>query len=382
IRSGKDATIVWMGSQSGMDRRDFLCLGIGGLVGAGVQTATPAPVPRVNGGINVQPVRRFDLNAGFTPPLILPEVVDAQMRVLYELGFAHVRITISFDRFGPDFLAAIPYVRAGRALGMDVLGVISQFTGYDLVQAIRKPRTRDEVLETYVQIFGDDLPVASPEIPSLGKFSVQVLNEPTHFLGITPVSYVRDFLRPSYYHLKEDDPAVTIVSAAAIGSAAGVLQSRQMIEAGLELYCDRVAFHLYSTEFLAQIAELAETPVWVTESAVGGTRNHRAWMSSTFDRIRREVPRTERIYWFDLFDLGTDGLRLIDLVQRLDGSIEIVSESTAALDWLSLRVDEALAGAPPISYRELVPDITLYFPTEEDLRVLGATSFGPRYWRS
>src|SRR3990170_4766519 len=145
-----------MDSEFGMDRRHFLRLGVGVFVGASIQTV-PAPVPRVNGGINIQPVRRLEPDAGLTPPLIVPEVVDAQMRALYQLGFEHVRLTLSFDRFGPDFVAAIPYVRAARALGMDVLGVIGQFTGYDLVQAIADPATRDEVLETYLDIFDTDL---------------------------------------------------------------------------------------------------------------------------------------------------------------------------------------------------------------------------------
>ena len=371
-----------MGSDLSMDRRDFLRLGLGGFVAGRFQTAAPVPVPRVNGGINIQPLRRLDPDAGLTPPLILPEVVDAQMRALYELGFEHVRVTLSFDRFGPDFIAAIPYVRAARALGMDVLGVIGQFTGYDLVQAIADPATRDEVLETYLDIFDTDVLAASPAIHSSGRFAVQILNEPTHFLGITPVAYVRDFLRPAYYHLKEDDPGILIVSAAAIGSAAGLLQSREMIEGGLELYCDRVAFHLYSDEFLEEVDGLADKPVWVTESGSRGAASHREWMTSTFDRIRREVPRTERIFWFDLYDRGPDGFRLIDLEPRLDGTVEVVSESAAALDWLRSRVEAALAGVPPIPYRDLVPDITLYFPTEEDIRILGATSFGPSSWRS
>ncbi len=364
-----------MGSEL-VDRRDFLRLGLGGLVGGSLQTTAPAPVPRVNGGINIQPVRRLDPDGGLTPPLIVPEVVDAQMRALYELGFEHVRLTLSFDRFGPDFVAAIPYVRAARALGMDVLGVVGQFTGYDLAQAIANEATRDEVLETYLDIFDADVLVSSPAIASSGRFAVQILNEPTHFLGITPVAYVRDFLRPAYYHLKEDDPGITIVSAAAIGSAAGLRQSREMIAAGLELYCDRVAFHLYSTEFLSEVAELAEKPVWVTESGARGTARHREWMTSSFDRIRTEVPRTERIFWFDLYDSAPHGFRLIDLAPGLDGSVEVVSESAAALDWLHSRIAEALAGASPIPYRELVPDITLYFPTEEDFRILAATSFG------
>jgi hypothetical protein len=371
-----------MGSPGfGIDRRGFLRLGLGGIAGLGLPGAATVPVPRVNGGINLQPLRRLDSGAGFAPPLIRPELVDAQLKALYELGFEQVRITISFDRFGPDFVAAIPYVRAARALGMDVLGVISQFTGYDLVQALANPETRDEVLETYVRIFGDDLPVASPAIPALGAFAVQILNEPTHFLGIAPGAYVRDFLRPAYYHLKEDDPAISIVSAAPIGSAAGLLQTREMIEAGLELYCDRVAFHLYSTELLAEVAGLAAKPVWVTESGARGASNHLEWITTRFDQIRREVPATERIFWFDLFDLGSEGFRLIDLAPGLGGTFDVVSESVAALDWLRGRVEEALAGAPAAPYRELVPDITLYFPTNEDLRILDATSFGPAPWR-
>jgi hypothetical protein len=371
-----------MGSELGMDRRNFLRVGLGGLVGASVQIEAPRPVPQVNGGINIHPVRRLELDARFSPPIIVPELVDAQMKALYELGYEHVRITISFNRFGPDFVAAIPYVRAARALGMDVLGIIGQFTGYDLLQALAQPATRDEVLETYLQIFGDVQPVASPSIPAPGKFAVQILNEPMNFLGITPESYVRDFLRPAYYHLKEDDPMVTVVSAAAVGSAAGVLQTRRMIEAGLELYCDRIAFHLYATNFLREWAELATKPVWVTESGSQGSGSHREWMSATFDRIRSEIPGTERIFWYDLFDFDSEGFRLIDLAPTLEGAFEPVPASGEAIDWLRSRVEEALAGAPAIPYRDLVPDITLYFPTAEDFRILDATSFGPAPWRS
>jgi hypothetical protein len=159
-----------MGPKLGMDRRDFPRLGFGGLVGASFQTAAFAPVPRVNGGINIQPVPRLDPGAGFTPPLIVPGIVDAQRKALYEL------------------------------------------------------------------------------------------------------------------------------------------------------------------------------------------------------------------FWFDLFDLGAEGFRLIDLEPTLEGSIEAVPDSDSALDWLRSRVGEALAGIPAAPYRDLVPDITLYFPTEEDLRILDATSSGPRPW--
>jgi hypothetical protein len=365
-----------------MDRREFLRLGVGGLIGTGIQTPIPLPVPRVNGGVNVQPLRRLDPGAGTSPPLIRPELVDAQLKALYELGYEHARLTISFDRFGPDFLAAIPYVRAARALGIDVLGIIGQFSGYDLVQALADPATRDEVLEAYVRIFGGAVPAASAAIAAPGRFAVQILNEPTHFLGIEPETYVRDFLRPAYYHLKEDDPTLAIVSAAAIGSAAGILQSRRMIEAGLEHYCDAVAFHLYGLDWLAEVSKLGTKPVWITESGSRGASSHLDWMTAAFARIRREVPRTERIFWFDLFDLASDGFRLIDLTLTPEGSFEEVGESPAALGFLRSRVGSALGSASAIPYRELVPDILMCFPTEEDFRILAATSFGSGAWRS
>jgi hypothetical protein len=348
----------------------------GRLVASQPPRTGPVVVPRVNGGINVQPLRRLDSSAGFTPPLIVPELVDAQMAAIYALGFEHIRVTLSFDRFGPDFLAAIPYVRAARALGIDVLGVIGQFSGLDLVQALSRPETREEVLEVYLQVFDTPLLAASPAVASVGRFSAQVLNEPTHFLGIPPDVYVRDFLRPAFYHLKEDDPGLEVVAAAAIGSAEGIARTRIMIETGLESYSDRVAFHVYGTRFLPQIRELTEEPSWITETGVGETDLHLEWMTSTYDRMRSALPGVERVFWFELFDFDPGRFRLIDIHRNLDGAIETVRESTAALDHLDARVADALDGRAPLSYRELVPDIMLYFPTEEDLRLIRSTSFG------
>jgi hypothetical protein len=359
-----------------MHRRDFLGVGLSGVVGSLLPNATSPVVPRVNGGVNIQPVRRLDTGAGLTPPLIVPELVDAQMAALYELGFAQIRLTLSFDRFGPDFLAAIPYVRAARALGIDVLGIIGQFTGFDLVQALSKPATREEVLEVYLQIFVTPVPAASPSIGAAGRFSAQVLNEPTAFLGIPPDVYVRDYLRPAYYHLKEDDPSLDVVSAAAIGSAEGIARTRIMIETGLESYCDRVAFHVYNTRFLRELRGLTNRISWVTESGAGRTDLHLEWMTTTFDRIRNEIPTVERIYWFELFDLDPGKFRLLDIHRRDDGEIETIRESAAALDYLDRRVADALGSSTPLSYRELVPDIMLYFPTDEDSRIIRSTSFG------
>jgi hypothetical protein len=364
-----------------MHRRDLLRAGLAGFAALAGRKATSPSIPRTNGGINVQPVRRLDSGAGFTPPLLVQELVDAQIRAVYELGFEHVRVTISFDRFGPDFVAAIPFVRAARALGMDVVGILGQHTGFDLVQALSRSETRDEVLETYARIFGDDLAPAGSAITP-GRFSLQILNEPTHFLGIPPETYVREYLRPAYYHLKEDDPRIEIVSAAAIGSAEGLLRARRMIESGLELYCDRLGLHVYGTGLLRELGGLSDKPVWVTETGVPETSRHLAWMTETYDRIRREIPGAERIFWFQLYDFEPGRFRLIDLLPALDGTYRIVPESAAALALLSERIETALAGVVAATYRELVPDVTLYFPTEEDFRIIRSTSIGARTWPS
>lgn len=359
-----------------MKRRDFLRLGLTSAAGALVQPAHRPPIPRVNGGINVSPLRRLETNAGFTPPLIIPKLVDLQMKLVYELGFEQLRITISFDNFGPNFLAAIPYVRAARALGIDVVGIVGQFAGADLVRAISNDATRDEVLETYARIFGDFVPAASESIEVPGRFSAQILNEPTHFDGISPEVYVRRFLRPAYLHLKEDDPTIQIVAAAAVSSAEGIVRLQRMMETGLEDVCDRVAFHIYTTRFLERLASLTDKPVWVTESGAEGTERHLDWMTSTFDAIRRVIPTVEQIYWFDLFDLQPNGFRLFDIVRDPISEFRSVPESVEAIEWLQAKVLQAGGGIPQASYEELIPDITLYLPTEEDLRAIESTSFG------
>jgi hypothetical protein len=368
-------------------RREFLKLGMGLPVAAKTAASfrttpseAPAPIPRVNGGINVQPVRRLDPNAGFEPPLIEPGIVDAQMRAVYELGFEQMRITISFDRFGPDFLAAIPYVRAGRALGLDVCGVIGQFTGFDLVQAISDRATRDEVLETYAGIFADPVLPSRQDIET-GSFAAQVLNEPTNFLGLSPDVYVREYLRPAYLHLKEDVPGLTIVSAATVGSAEGVARARAMIEAGLELHCDVVALHVYSRLFLDELSQLSERPIWITETGTGSPPQHLDWFTGTIPALSRAIPNVERVFWFDLFDLEPGRFRLVDVRETIYGSFEYVPESSDLIEHLhrNVRLRQA-SNADSASYRELIPDIALYLPTEEDIRRVLSTSIGAERW--
>jgi len=288
---------------------------------------------------------------------------------------------ISFDNFGPNFLAAIPYVRAARALGIDVLGIIDQFSGFDLVSAISDGLTRNEVLETYARIFGDFVPKALEDIPRAGRFSAQILNEPTFFTGISPESYVRDFLRPAYLHLKEDDPTILVVAAAPVSSAEGFLRAQRMMETGVEHVCDRVAFHVYSRRFVERLGRLTEKPIWITESGAKGTQRHLEWRMSVFDEIRQGIPMAEEIFWFDLFDNNPNGFRLFDIVRGPLEEFKSIPESVALIDWLKLRAlpKDASGGRPFINYEELVPDIRLYFPTEEDVRLIESTSFG-RGW--
>lgn len=360
-----------------MKRREFLRLAMTAAGSGIVQTApAPPPVPRVNGGINVFPVRRLEPNAGLEPPIIIPELVDLQMKLVYELGFEQMRMTINFESFGPDFLAAIPYVRSARALGIDVVGVIGEFEGAALVRALTNDETRDDVLETYARIFGDLLPKASESIEATGRFAAQILNEPTHFNGIAPDVYVRDFLRPAWLHLKEDDPTIQIVSAAPVSSAEGFLRAQKMIEAGLEHVCDVVAFHVYGTRFLDRLAGLTEKPVWVTESGAEGISRHLEWLTTTFDEIRNGLPTLEQIYWFDLYDRQPNGFRLFDIVSDPLAGFVSVPESVAAIDAYRARVQEASGGIVRAGYEELIPDITMYFPTEEDIRLIESTSIG------
>src|ERR1700741_5393270 len=114
-----------------MQRRRFLeglALGLPAL-SAHAQPSAPLPRgPRVNGGIHLQPLRRLDATPGALP-LIEPDLVDLQLRALFALGFEQMRVSIPFERFSPNFLAAIPYCRAARALGLDVVGVMTDFGG-------------------------------------------------------------------------------------------------------------------------------------------------------------------------------------------------------------------------------------------------------------
>jgi len=366
-----------------MRRREIL--GLLGAVGAAPRTllgqAAPIPpvslprVPRVNGAINVPPLRHLDPAANRLPGIV-PELVDAQVRALYELGFAAIRITVSFSRFGQDFLAAIPYVRAARALGLDVLALLADFSGYDLPQALTRARTRDEVLRTIVAILGPP-PLPAGGAGFVGGLAWQVLNEPAHFLGISPDAYVQELLAPAYEDLKRLAPDVVVVAAAEIGNVDGLARLRGMQEAGVEAYCDRVAYHVYGRNLLPYLAGLARKPAWVTESGVAGVSSHLAWYRDVLPEIKDRIGNVERVYYFVLYEQAARGFRLIDIQPAAGGGVSVVAESDALARYLAERVSAATGGTPTAAYRDLVPDIRAYFATDEDRALIAATSFGP-----
>lgn len=359
-----------------MKRRAVLGL-LGGVAAAPrvvLGQTSPLPrVPRVNGAINLPPLRSLD-PADERLPDIEPELVDAQVRALYELGFAAIRITVSFSRFGADFLAAVPYVRAARALGLDVLALLADFSGYDFAQALTRPRTRDEVLRTIVAIFGPPPPPAGGA-GFVGGLAWQVLNEPAHFLGIAPDHYVQELLAPAYEDLKRLAPDIFVLAAAEIGNVDGIRRLRVMQEAGVEAYCDRVAYHVYGRNLLPHLSGLARKPAWVTESGVVGIENHLAWHRDTLPEIKERIGNVERVYYFTLYERAPRTFRLLDLQPAL-GRVAVVAESEALARHLADRVAAATGGAPTAPYRELVPDIRAYFATAEDLALIAATSYG------
>ena len=327
-------------------------------------------VPRINGGINVHPLRR--LEGPFDLPVIIPELVDLQLRAVYELGIQQIRTTVAFDAFGfgNSFLGAIPYVRAARALGIDVVALIGNLdAGPNLPRALTNPELRPRLLRVYVDVLTPP-PLPAPGVDRVGALAIQVLNEPTHFSAIPPRLYVQRFLRPVYSDLKFLAPELTVVSAAPVGTRNGVLRAREMFRAGLERYCDRVAFHVYERQTIRHLAGLSSLPVWITESSAAGPERHLDWVTTVYDEIFETLGNVERIFYYDLFDFLPEQFRLFGLSDVETAGVALVPESTRTLDHFFRRVDQVMEGASRTPYEALIPDITAYFPTAEDHLVI------------
>ena len=329
------------------------------------------PLPKVNGAINIQPIRRFGPDQEPVDVDLIPRIIDLQMRALYELGFDSVRMTLGFADQGLNLLGAIPYLRAARALGIDVLGLIGQF-GYfhHLSNVLVDPEWRARVLDGYLKLYASPVETASPVIAKSGALTFQILNEPTNFLGITPSDYVLRFLAPTYEHLKHRAPEIPIVSAAPVGQRVGVLRALEMLGSGVEDLCDIVGFHIYDRAIIHQLAGLTQKPVWITETGAVGPENHKPWVDEVYPAIRSSLPQVGKIFFFELFDLTPGAFRILDIAERQDGSITSEVESTVFYDDLSRRVSEAAGGTQRALYEDLIPDITAYFPTDDDIELV------------
>jgi hypothetical protein len=331
---------------------------------------TAIPVPKVNGGINVHPLRRPDSDPAEQDPVIVPDLVALQVRAAYELGFDGLRITAPFGDRG-SFLAAIPYVRAARALGIDAVVILADFSGFTLAQVLHDDDRRADVLGLYSTVFAPPPAPAGPGLGlggrAVGRVAFQVLNEPTHFLGVPPDVYVHEFLAPCYTALKATSPDVIVVSAAEVGNVDGPARVRAMLEAGLESVTDRVAYHIYSRAAIPLLTANVKQLVWVTESGASGTANHLPWVRDTFPEIRAQIGDVTRIFYYDLYDPDPGVYRILD-IRAETGGYRAVVESADLYGFLADKVAAAAAGRPLLAFETLVPDIRVYFPTGDDIR--------------
>ena len=355
----------------GTTRREFLAAAAAAALAASARGQAPsrATVPKVNGGLNVQPLRRFGRDAPGAQPLIVPELVDLQLGLAYEWGFDGLRVTVPFDDT-PNLLAALAYLRAARAVGLDAVAILADFSGLSTAQALLDARRRPRLLEALVGLLARPVAVADPAVREPGRIAFQVLNEPTHFLGLPPDAYVRDVLRPTFVELKRLAPEVIVVSAAEVGNTAGPLRVRAMIDAGLQDFCDRIAYHVYSEKVIEPLAGDVNRLVWVTESGATGTERHLPWVKDVFPRIRAGIADVSRIFYFDLFDPQPGGFRAVDIVPDGAGGFRAAFESADLVGYWTSRVREAESGRASLAWRELVPDVTAYFADAADLRLV------------
>ena len=334
-------------------------------------------VPKVNGAINIHPLRCLGC-----PPLddlIDDSLVALQLRAVYELGFDGIRITAPLG--DPNsLLAAIPYVRVALSLGIDALVVISDFGGgLTAAHALADGTRRAAILRTYSQLFaGTQLPLL-PGLGGLGplgtgRVAFQILNEPVGFVGVPPATYVSEILAPCLAQLRAIDDRIIVVAAAETGNLTGPTRMRAMLEAGLERFCDRIAYHVYSRESVGMLPRDVRRTVWVTESGASGTARHLPWVRDVFPEILAHVTDATRIFYFDLFDLDRGGYRVLDIQAEPLGYRAVV-ESGALHDYWSARVLESAGGRPLVPFATLVPNVRAYYPTAADVHALESAPF-------
>ena len=267
-------------------------------------------------------------------------------------------------------------MRAARALGIDAVVLVSDFSGLALAHALFDPNRRAAILRLYAQLFATTPAAAAPELGGLGpqgtgRIAFQILNEPVGFVGLPPAVYVGEILAPCFAELRAIDDGIIVVAAAETGNLAGPPRMRAMLEAGAERVCDRIAYHVYNREAVSMLPGDVRRVVWVTESGASGTARHLAWVREVFPEILAHVSDATRIFYFDLFDLDRGGYRVLDIQPEPTGYRAVV-ESAALHDYWSARVLESAGGRPLVPFATLVPDVRAYYPTAADAEALAS----------
>jgi hypothetical protein len=200
----------------------------------------------------------------------------------------------------------------------------------------------------------------------VGRVAFQVLNEPALFVGVPPAVYVHEILEPCTTEIHGLNPQIIVVGAAEVGTLDGPPRMRAMLEAGLEVACDRVAYHIYSRQVIERLSFTVRRLVWITESGTAGTAGHLSWVRDTFQEIRATIGDVSRIFYYDLYDEEPGRYRLIDL-QQSGSTYRAVVESADLYAYFARKVRDEAAGRPLLPFETLIPDIRVYLPTAADV---------------
>ena len=380
VAAGSSLGLTGWLSQSCAGSRGGVADAPAGSAPTAASTPDNAPIftPKVNGGINIQPVRRLDRDQNEKVPVIVPELVALQMRTVYELGFDGIRLTVPYgDR--ANFVGAIPYVRAARALGIDAVVVLSNFSGFVVARACStSTRARGaEALRAAGHGAGSDRGRPNAGRAGAGGDRTDRLPGPERARPLLrhPARRVRARAAGSLPRdLHELNPQIIVVAAAEVGTLDGPPRMRAMFEAGLEDVCDRVAFHIYDPAVIPALSANVKGLVWVTESGAAGTDRHLSWVRDTDEEIRRRSSPTSRASSTSTSTTPTrEKYRLID-IQLQGATYRAVAESADLYAYFAGNVAQAAAGKPLLPFEKLIPDIRTYFPTPEDVQAYDAVA--------
>lgn len=205
-----------------------------------------------------------------------------QQAALRKLATPWVRVTLGLvtaTNATREYVGAFP----------NLLGLVSDFQ-----LRVVDPAAWPDVVEATLRRY--------PEVRS-----AELLNEPEQFYGLSPTSYVRDFLRPGFERIRERFPGVSVVAAAPIGNRRkGLDYFRRMTDAGADRFCDYRAVHVYLEDerVLSAFARATGRPILVTETGIGVPSQHVRWYTEVMPVIR-DALNAELIFWYILLESVT-----------------------------------------------------------------------------